>query len=305
MHRRLFSLGMASSLATAALGAIAQTDPLPRTSAAEDALARIEAASGGRLGVCMLDTGSGRSVGHRAAERFAMCSTFKFLAAAFVLRRVDDGLEDLARAVSIPAPGELVPYAPVTAPNAGRTMTVAQLCEAAVTVSDNPAANLLLASFGGPAGLTGFARSLGDGKTRLDRIEPLLNEATPGDERDTTTPASMLAIMQKTMVGDALSPASRDQLNAWMVAATTGARQLRAGLPAGWRIGDKTGSGGHGTGNDIAVVWPRRPDGSETAPWLVTAYLTQTTMAVEQRQATLARVGALASRLIGTAGSIG
>ena len=225
-----------------------------------------------------------------------MCSTFKFLAAAFVLQRSDSGFEELTRAVAIPAKADLVPYSPATGPSAGKTMTMAQLCDAAVTLSDNTAANLMLASFGGPAGLTGFTRALGDRFTRLDRNEPLLNEATPGDERDTTTPSAMLGLMKKLLVDKTLKSASREQLTAWLLANTTGAKQIRAGLPSGWRIGDKTGSGGHGTGNDIAIVWP---PGEDSAPLLVTAYLTGTSVPVEQRHATLAAVGALLPAIAG------
>ncbi len=294
MHRRLFSLGIGGMLVTAAVGAPA------RPAGQDESFRRIEAASGGRLGVFMLDTGSGRTLAYRADERFPMCSTFKFLAAAFVVQRADSGLDDLARAVAIPPTAELVPYSPVTGPNAGRTMAMAQLCEAAVAVSDNTAANLMLASFGGPAGLTGFARALGDRVTRLDRNEPLLNEGTPGDERDTTTPAAMAGLMRKLLVDRTLEAASRERLQAWLVGNTTGDRQIRAGLPPGWRVGDKTGSGGNGTSNDIAIVWPPATD---AAPLLVTAYLTGATAAtVAQRQATLAAVGALVPEFAGVRG---
>ena len=290
MRRRRFSLGIGGALTLASLGAAAQT------AGADEAFKRVEASSGGRLGVCILDTATGHRSGYRADERFPMCSTFKFLAAAFVLQRSDSGLEELTRAVAIPAKADLVPYSPATGPNAGRTMTMAQLCDAAVTISDNTAANLMLASFGGPAGLTGFARALGDRFTRLDRNEPLLNEAMPGDERDTTTPAAMLGLMKKLLVDKTLKSASREQLTAWLVANTTGAKQIRAGLPNGWRVGDKTGSGGHGTGNDIAIVWP---PGNDSAPLLVTAYLTGISGPVEQRHATLAAVGALLPAMAG------
>lgn len=291
MQRRQFSLGAGAALATAALGASGA-----QTADSEEALRRIEAASGGRLGVCILDTATGRRLAYRADERFPMCSTFKFLAAAFVLQRCDSGLEQRDRAIAIPAKADLVPYSPATGPDAGKTMTMAQLCDAAVTLSDNTAANLMLESFGGPAGLTEFTRALGDRSTRLDRNEPLLNEATPGDERDTTTPAAMLGLMKKLLVDKTLKSASRDQLTAWMLANTTGAKQIRAGLPDGWRIGDKTGSGGNGTGNDIAIVWPR---GASSSPLLVTAYLTGTSDPIEQRHATLAAVGALLPAMTG------
>ena len=290
MRRRRFSFGVGGALTLASLGATAQAG------GSDEAFKRIEAASGGRLGVCILDTATGRRLAYRADERFPMCSTFKFLAAAFVLQRSDSGLEELTRAVAIPAKADLVPYSPATGPNAGKTMTMAQLCDAAVTLSDNTAANLMLASFGGPAGLTEFTRALGDRFTQLDRNEPLLNEATPGDARDTTTPAAMLGLMKKLLVNETLKPASREQLTAWMLANTTGAKQIRAGLPDGWRVGDKTGSGGNGTGNDIAIVWP---PGKDSAPILVTAYLTGTSGPGEQRHAALAAVGALLPAIAG------
>jgi beta-lactamase class A len=174
-------------------------------------------------------------------------------------------------------------------------MTVAELCEAAVTLSDNTAANLLLASLGGPSAITAYARSLGDDITRLDRIEPELNEATPGDPRDTTTPAAMAKNLKLLATGTALSAASRDQLNAWLVGCKTGDAKLRAGLPKSWRVGDKTGSGGHGSNNDVAVIWP---DGRP--PVIIASYLTETTISDDQRNAVHAAVGrAVAAAIAG------
>ena len=249
-------------------------------------LARIEAGSGGRLGVAILDTATGARSGHRAGERFPMCSTFKLLAAGAVLTRVDTGREQLDRRIRFEA-ADLVAYSPVTKPHAGGAgMTLAELCEAAMTYSDNTAANLLLASLGGPSAVTAFARTLGDRATRLDRTEPTLNEAIPGDPRDVTTPAAMLANLRHLALGDALAPASRDQLVRWLVANKTGDARLRAGLPAGWRVGDKTGTGEYGSTNDVGLIWP--PD---RAPILVTVYLTNTKAPSDQRNATLAAVG--------------
>ncbi|WP_240046814.1 class A beta-lactamase [Paracraurococcus ruber] len=258
-----------------------------------DAVARIEAASGGRLGLAVLDTGSGARLAHRGAERFPLCSTFKLLAAAAVLARVDAGEEWLDRLVRFGREA-LVTYSPATEPQAGGPgMTLAALCEAAMTLSDNTAGNLLLAAIGGPEGLTAFARRLGDPATRLDRIETTLNEARPGDPRDTTTPAAMLADLQALLQGDALSPAGRAQLLAWLEGTRTGDTRIRAGLPAGWRFGDKTGSGDNGTTNDVGLFWPPgRP------PVLFAAYLTQTAAPTDQRNATHAAIGrALAGAL--------
>ncbi len=235
---------------------------------AGSALADLERRNGGRLGVAALDTASGRRTGWRSDERFPLCSTFKFLAAALVLARVDRGDERLDRRIVFSAK-DLVTYSPVT-------------------LSDNTAGNLMLASFGGPQALTAYARTLGDGLTRLDRIETALNEAAPGDPRDTTTPNAMVGDMQQFLVGDALSAASRERLVGWLVAGKTGAKRLRAGLPANWRAGDKTGSGGNGTANDIAVAWP-----PGRAPVLIAVYFTGSTIPDEARSAVIADVGRL------------
>ena len=250
------------------------------------ALARIEAGSGGRLGVAVLDTASGRRCGHRSSERFPLCSTFKVLACGAVLTRVDAGREDLNRRIAF-EPEDLVTYSPVTQDRAGREgMTLAELCEAAMTQSDNTAGNLILASLGGPSAVTAYARTLGDPSTRLDRRETDLNAATPGDIRDTTTPDAMAGDLQSLVVGDRLSARSRDQLTAWLVSNQTGGAKLRAGLPQDWRIGDKTGGGEWGTTNDVAVLWP---PGRE--PSIVCVYLTETQASFADRNATLAAVG--------------
>jgi beta-lactamase class A len=256
-------------------------------------IARIETESGGRLGVAVLDTLTDARFGHRADERFPLCSTFKLLAAAAILARVDAKQESLDRRIEFAA-DEVVVNSPVTKDHVGAPgMSLDELCEAAMTMSDNTAGNLLLASLGGPQGLTAYARSLGDTVTRLDRIEPELNEATPGDVRDTTTPTAMAANMRALALEKALSAVSREQLVRWLIGNKTGDTRLRAGLPAGWRVGDKTGSGERGTTNDIGVFWP--PD---RAPVIVSIYLTQTSASPAQRNATLAAVGrAVASAL--------
>jgi beta-lactamase class A len=256
----------------------------PSADDAEAALAEIEARATGRLGVAVLDLEAGWRLERRAEERFPLCSTFKLLATAYVLARVDRGEEDLARWVLF-STADLVPYSPVTDLYAGEGMALGELCAAAMSASDNTAANLLLASFGGPPVLTAYLRSLGDEVTRLDRYEPELNEATPGDPRDTTTPAAMLANLQRLVLGDALSEGSREMLIGWMVSNTTGDTRLRAGLPAAWRVGDRTGSGQNGVANDIAVAWP-----PGRAPMLVAAYLAESPAPLEEREAVLAEV---------------
>lgn len=257
---------------------------------AKSQLAELERRNGGRLGVAALDTASGHRVGHRAEELFPLCSTFKFLAAAFVLARVDRGEEKLDRRVVF-SDKDLVTYSPVTKEHvAPGSMSMAEICDAAVTLSDNTAGNLMLASFGGPAGLTAFARSLGDRTTRLDRIETELNEAKPGDPRDTTTPVAMLGTMQRLLIEDALSASSRDRLIGWLLASKTGGKRLRAGLPANWRVGDKTGSGNNGTANDVAIVLP-----PGRAPILIAAYYTEAAaLSDDARNMVIAEAGRLA-----------
>jgi beta-lactamase class A len=249
----------------------------------------LERRHGGRLGVAVLDTLGGRRINHRGEQRFAMCSTFKWLAAALVLQRVDRGEEQLGRRVVFER-DDLVSYSPGTEHRTGAPgMTLAELSEAAITLSDNTAGNLLLASFGGPPALTAFARSLGDTATRLDRIEPELNEARPGDPRDTTTPAGMLTSMHAALVGDALTQASRERLVGWLLANTTGGARLRAGLPDDWRVGDKTGTSGTGVSNDVAIAWP--PGRGDREPVLVAAYYDGTGLAEEHGDTVLAEVG--------------
>jgi beta-lactamase class A len=257
-------------------------------------LARVEAESRGRLGVAMLDTRSNAHCDHRGDERFPMCSTFKLLAAAAVLARVDAGKEQLQRRIRF-APSDIVVNSPITQNRTGDDgMSLDELCEAAMIVSDNTAGNLLLDALGGPAGLTAFARSLGDSVTRLDRIEPDLNEALPDDPRDTTSPVAMLANLRGLVLGDVLSVQSRTRLTGWLVGNKTGDTRLRAGLPKGWRVGDKTGAGDHGTTNDVGVIWP-----GERQPVLVATYLTGTSASPAERNATLAAVGRAVAAALG------
>lgn len=256
-------------------------------------LAEIERGLEARLGVAVLDTGSGRRWAHRAGERFPLCSTFKVLAGGAVLARVDAGQESLDRRIRFTA-DEIVTYSPVTERQAGGAgMALAALCEAAITRSDNTAGNLLLKTLGGPPGLTAFARAIGDTETRLDRWETALNEATPGDPRDTTTPAAMAGSLRTLVLGNRLSAPSRARLAAWLVANKTGDAKLRAGVPKGWRVGDKTGGGNHGTMNDVAILWPpgRRPV-------VVAVYITETEASFETRNAAIAAIArALVSAL--------
>lgn len=257
------------------------------TRAWNESLASIERTAQGRLGVAMLDTGSGLALGWRQDERFAMASTFKLVLAGWMLALVDQDKERLDAPVHYAA-ADVVAYSPVSGERAGDGggLTVGELCAATVSLSDNTAANVLLARHGGPAGFTAFVRSLGDEVTRLDRTEPTLNEAAVGDPRDTTTPLAMLQTLQKLVLGNALSPTSRAWLQRWLEETSTGDKRLRAGVP-GWKVGDKTGTAGDsGTANDIGVLWPQ----GGGAPVLVTCYLTRSMASPEQRDAAIAQV---------------
>lgn len=238
-------------------------------SSAEAQLAALESASGGRLGVVAFNTASGARVQHRAHERFPFCSTFKLMLSAAILERSAKDGSLLARRVNY-SKSDLVSYSPITEKNLATGMTVAALCAATVQYSDNAAANLLLKILGGPPALTAFARSIGDQTFRLDRWETELNTAIPGDLRDTTTPAAMADSVQRLALGDALGAAQREQLKTWLLGNTTSTERFLAGVPAGWKVGDKTGSGDYGTTNDIGVLW--QPAGA--APLVVAVYLT-------------------------------
>jgi beta-lactamase class A len=293
MRRRDFAAGLLAggalpwgARAWAATGAQRDT---------EETLRALEHASGGRLGVFMLDTATGATVAHRADERFPMCSTFKALLAGHVLHRVDRGEESLSRRVAY-GPADLLEYAPITRAHVGEGgLAVAALCEAAITVSDNTAANLLLHASGGPAGLTAFLRSIGDDTTRLDRIEPELNVWAPGELRDTSTPRAMARSLRALVLDDVLSAASRERLQAWLRATTTGDKRLRAGLPHEWTVGDKTGTWSDATVNDCAVVWTPRG-----GPWVVTAFLCGLPSKRPMEEGTLAEVGRVLARQVGT-----
>ena len=251
-------------------------------------LAGLEQAHGGRLGVCAIDTAGQRRLEYRADERFAMCSTFKLALAAAVLARSDAGQEVLTRTVAF-AENDLLEYAPVTRERVGNGgMTVMEFCAAIIGVSDNTAANLLLATVGGPAGFTAWLRSLGDETTRLDRTEPTLNENRPGDPRDTTTPSAMAETVRRLLVGGVLRAESRERLLGWLESSPTGKMRLRAGFPAGWRVGDKTGSGLDNATNDLAIVFPPgRP------PLIMVVYYTGSREDKPARDAVLAEVARL------------
>ena len=281
-------LGRREALALIAAGAVSPALAAP--TAHDPRIAALEAKLSGHIGVSALDTASGRMLRHRAAERFPMCSTFKLLAVAAVLHRVDTDCEDLARQVMVDK-ADVVGWAPVTEKHIGEHLPLRTLCEAAITVSDNGAANLILNALGGPQGVTGYARSLGDRITRLDRRELALNQGAPGDPRDTTTPDATVANLRKLLVGEGLAPTSRSMLCDWLVADRQGEARIRAGTPAGWKVGDKTGTGTNAT-NDIAIVWP-----PGRAPILVAAYIRLSPRPAAEQEAALAEIGRIVTAL--------
>ncbi|MEK6443808.1 class A beta-lactamase [Pseudonocardia sp. T1-2H] len=269
ISRRSLLLTGAVSVGAALVGCAAPAAPTPAPRQIPiPPMEEIEQRYARRIGVHALDTVTGATAGHRDTERFLMCSTAKSLMAAFVLHlsTTDPGLLD--RRVTYTG-ADLLEYAPITSTHLGTGMTVAELCAAAVTVSDNTAHNLLLRETGGPAALTAYLAGLGDAVTRADRPEPALNE--PAGDQDTTTPAALAATLRTLTTGDALPAARRDQLVAWLRANTTGDAQIRAGVPAGWQVGDKTGSGFAGEKNDVGVLTP--PQG---APIVLTVFTVPT-----------------------------
>jgi beta-lactamase class A len=260
-------------------------------------IAAIETRIGGRIGVAALDTGDGKRLDYRQDERFPMCSTFKFLAAAAVLKRVNEKKDKLDRFVSYGA-RDILEYAPVTKAHLkDGGMTLGALCAAAIEQSDNTAANLLLDAIGGPDGLTKFARNLGDQITRLDRKEPDLNSAIPGDERDTTAPTAMCLDMQRLLLDDALPESSRRQLEDWLRRNETAGSMIRAGVPKDWIVGDKTGRGSNGATNDIAIMHP--PD---RAPILLAIYSVGSTAPANDREAAIAEAAKIVTESFASVG---
>jgi beta-lactamase class A len=250
---------LVGGLAAAGLAASAQTPVLAdsSTDAVNDRIEALERQHSTKIGVYAIDLASGRTLSHLDGEPFAMCSTFKVYTAARVLQMVQHNELTLDKQVFVDPKQAALPNSPRTAPNSGGQMSLAELCAAAVQVSDNGAGNLLLQTIGGPSAVTDFARSIGDDRTRLDRWEIELNSAAPGDPRDTSTPRALGAGYRSVLTGTVLAPQQRQQLEDWMRANETSA--LRAGLPAGWTTADKTGSGDYGSTNDVGIAYG--PDG--------------------------------------------
>ncbi|MFD6221284.1 class A beta-lactamase [Nocardia asteroides] len=259
LRRRLAAAALALTAVAASACSTAATEATApsSTAAAADALAfaALESTYDARLGLSVLDTGTDRVVAYREHERFPMASTFKGLACGALLQAHPLATGYFEQVIRYTA-ADIVVNSPETEQHIDTGMTVTALCDAAITQSDNTAGNLLLRLLGGPEGFTAFLRTLGDQVSRLDRWEPELNTAVPGDERDTTTAAALAADYRALVVGTALAEPERAQLAAWLKASRTGAKRIKAGLPADWTVGDKTGTPAYGSALDVAVAWP-------------------------------------------------
>lgn len=248
---------------------------------------QVEANLDARVGITVEDKETNQNWQYHADDRFPMNSTFKTLACAALLARVDSGQEQLERIVTFDE-NEIVTYSPITEARVGPLgMSLGELCEATMSMSDNSAANFILEAIGGPQALTQFLRSIGDEVTRLDRWETDLNEALPGDERDTTTPNAMAMTLEQLVLGETLSLESRQKLENWLKGNEVGDDLLRAGVPDDWEIGDRTGAGGYGSRSIAAVMWPPQRE-----PAIATIYITETEASFDDRNAAIAEIGA-------------
>ncbi|WP_223119845.1 class A beta-lactamase [Salinicola corii] len=254
-------------------------------------LEALEQRHGGRLGVALMNAATGEVASLRGDERFLFNSTIKVPIVAAVLARVERGEESLDRRIEV-SQSDLGGWTPITEKRIGSPgMTIAELGQAAVAWSDNAAANLLIESVGGPESVTAFLRDIGDDTTRLDRMEPALNEHDhEGDERDTTTPLAMMQTLRTLLLGEALSPSMRHQLASWMIEGKTGDARLRAGMPAGWLIGEKTGTNSVGNANDIGIAWS-----ADRGAVIAVAYAWLPQASKAQRDQVIAEIGRLAA----------
>lgn len=248
-------------------------------------LAALETSADGRIGIYAINTENNKRLQYRAEERFPLCSTSKMMAVSAILKKSMANPHLLKQKVTY-SKKDLVFYSPMTEKHLNNGMTVSELCSAAITLSDNTAMNLLMKKLGGPRAVTAFARSIGNHQFRLDRWEPELNTAIPGDLRDTTTPAATAISLQQLVLGNALTLPQRQQLQVWLKNNTTGDARIRAGVPKGWIVGDKTGTCGYyGTTNDIGIIWP-----AKSSPIIVVIYFTQHTKDATPRNDVIAAV---------------
>jgi beta-lactamase class A len=230
---------------------------------------QLESGIHGRIGVAALDSATGRTIFYRADERYPLCSSFKLMLAAAILKESTRHSDLLSKRMHYDK-SALIHHSPITEKHVADGMRIDELCAATIQYSDNAAANLLTHELGGPKSVTAFARSIGDNTFRLDRYETMMSASVPGDVRDTSTPSAMMQSLHKLALGDALAPPQRDQLIAWLRGNTTGANRIRAGVPADWHVADKTGTGDYGTASDVAILYP-----PNSAPLFLAIYMTQ------------------------------
>lgn len=280
IHKSAF-VGILLPFLTLGSAQAAEFNPRPVAKAIEDIETRLSA----RVGVSIIDTESGKTWSHKGDERFPMNSTFKAFLCAALLDAASNGTVDAGREVVVEE-SDIVSYSPVTAKRVGGAgFTIEDLCRVTVTISDNAAANIVMKEVGGPEGVTAFLRGIGDDISRVDRWEPESNTGIPGDDRDTTTPDAAAETLKKLVLDETLAADARAKLTGWLEGNKVGNSTLRAGLPEGWRIADKTGAGANGSRNNIAVIWP---EGRK--PLVIAIYITQTTAAFEARNKAIAGI---------------
>lgn len=283
---RVFHRALRAAVALAALTVAVSAQAID-TGVLERAVAQAERALPAHVGMAVIDTADGAIWQHRGRERSPMNSTHKVFSCAAALARADRHQMDMDTQVPIPT-ATLFPYSPVTKKvPAGGTMSLDELCHAAVSFSDNTAANLVTEAVGGPLAVTAFLRSIGDVTTRLDRLEPDLTQGTPGDVRDTTTPLAAAESLRTLLLGNVLAQPARAELEGWMREDHVTGALLRAGLPKDWRVADKSGAGGYGSRSIIAVAWP-----PARAPIVIAIYISQTDASMDSRNEAIAHIGA-------------
>lgn len=247
-------------------------------------LAKLESLYGGRLGIFALNTANNKTIQYRANERFAFCSTGKIMVVGAVLKKSEKNPDLLQKNITYTQKDiDKSTYAPITKQYLKDGMSVYSLCEATLDYSDNTAMNLLTNMMGGVSAIATYAKTINDNKFRLDRFEPELNSAIPGDVRDTTTPMAMGKSLQQLVLGNILDIKQRKILTSWLKNNTTGNSRIRAGVPNGWIVGDKTGTGDYGTTNDIGIIWPPK-----CAPIVIAIYYTQNKKDAKPKESVIA-----------------
>jgi beta-lactamase class A len=270
LFRRLSVLVLAILFISASLPIVANAQQIPTTASIQKKFAELEATSDGRLGVSAINTANNARIQYRAEERFPLCSTSKVMVVAAILKQSEENESLLQKRITYRKKEvEKSGYTPITQQHLSNGMSVNELCQAAIEYSDNMAMNLLMKTLGGPVAVTTYARSIDDHTFQLDQWEPELNTA-PNNNRDTTTPNAMAKSLKQLTLGDVLAPSQQEQLKTWLKNNTTGNARIRAGVPKGWIVGDKTGTGDYGTSNDIAIIWP-----PNCSPIILAIYFTQ------------------------------